>query len=398
MRKSFVVGWIVLALGLLAPRALAQGEGVIEVQVLNGTEGGGSVEGLTVTLRAFQGMTDELESQTGVADAEGRVRFEGLDTSPDITYVLGATYTGVDYGNLPLTFEQAAETILPTSFQVYEATENPDQVDIQVERTHMFVDFEDGVMSIGELHIFSNVSDRTFIGVEDADSGQRLTLRFALPEGATGLRFQMGGEGDRYVTTADGFADTEAVQPGASQQILYGYTLGYGEVDTFDLVRPLSYPTLNLNVLVPRVGIEVTSNQVELNEIRTVEGQAYLNLNGRNFAAGDELSVRFAGLQGIAQPGATPEPGRSGLDPRWIALGLAALALAVGVIYPSLRRSGRPVAAGEPAGQAGARLSDLIKAIADLDDALESGSIDEANYHRQRQALKSEALALMQES
>ena len=398
MRKSFVVGWLVLALGLLAPGALAQGEGIIEARVLNGTEGGGPVEGLTVTLRAFQGMTDELESQTGVADAEGRVRFEELDTSPDITYVLGATYMGVDYGSLPLTFEQAAETILSTSFPVYETTENPDQVDIQVERMHMFVDFEDGVMSIGELHIFSNVSDRTFIGVEDADLGQRLTLRFALPEGATGLRFQMGGEGDRYVTTADGFADTEAVRPGTSQQILYGYAVSYGEADTFDLVRPLSYPTLNLNVLVPRVGIEVTSNQVELNEIRTVEGQAYLNLNGRNFAAGDELSVRFAGLQGIAQPGTTAEPGRSGLDPRWIALGLAALALAVGVIYPSLRRSGRPVTASEPARQAEARLSRLVQAIADLDDAFESGSMDEANYRRQRQALKGEALALMQES
>jgi len=396
--RHFAVGLMLLALALPSPGALAQDEGVIEAWVINGTEGGDPVEGLTVTLNAFQGMTEELDSLTALSDTEGRVRFEGLDTSPDITYFLSTTYADVDYHSLPLNFEEGGDTTLGAAIDVYETTENPDEAAIRVERMHVFVDFEGGVMSVGELHIFTNTGDRTFVGVKDPELGQRVTLRFALPEGATDLRFQMGGEGDRHLITEYGFADTQAVRPGTSQQVLYGYTLRYGEADMFDFVRPMLYPTANLNVLVPRVGLDVTSDQVELSEISTVEGQVYLNLNGTDFAAGDELSVRFDGLQDIARQPATPSVAQGGPDPKWIALGLAALALVGGLIYPSLRRSAKPVPAGQPIESTDERLARLLGAIADLDAAFEEGGVDEGSYHRQRQALKSEALGLMRES
>jgi len=400
LHKHFVIGLVILALALLASVALAQGEGVIEARVLNGTGGGGSVEGLAVTLHAFRGMMEELDPQTAVTDAQGRVRFEGLDTSPDITYVLSAAYADVEYDTLPLSFDKDGQTMLAAALEVYETTENPNEaaIRIRIEQMHVFVGFQDGAMSVGELHIFTNTGDRTFVGVEDSELGQRITLRFALPEGATGLRFQVGGEGNRYVTTEDGFADTEVVRPAASQQVLYGYTLNYDGVDTFDLVRPLLYPTANLNVLVPRVGVDVTSDQVELSEIRTIEGQVYLNLNGTDFAAGDQLSVHFSGLQDSVSQVAAPDTPQEGLESKWIALGLAALALAGGLIYPLLRGPGKAMPASQPVEPADVRLARLLQAIADLDDALESGGLDEASYREQRQALKSEALALMRES
>jgi hypothetical protein len=393
--KRFFIGLAVLTLMLLAPGVLAQNQGIIEAQVVNGTEGGGPVQGLTVTLNVFRGVGEELDSQTAVVDAEGQVRFEGLDASPDITYFLSATYADVGYNSLPLNFEEGGETTLITALGVYETTDDPDEAAIQVERMHVFVDFEGEAMSVGELYIFTNASDRTFVGVEDAALGQRVTLRFALPAGATGLRFDMGGESDRYLVTENGFADTEVVRPGTSQRVLYGYTLRYGEADTFDFVRPLLYPTANLNVLVPRVGLDVTSDQVELSEISTVEGQVYLNLSGADFAAGDELSVQFSGLRHmVRQPAAAPAAGRR-LDPRWVALGLVALALGGGLIYPSLRRS---APAGQPIESTGERLDRLLQAIADLDDAFGASQLDEASYRKQRQALKREALTVMRES
>ena len=399
MRKLFVVGLTALTLALLSPVAQAQDEGVIEAQVVNGTEGGGSVKGLAITLHAFQGMTDELEPQTAVADLEGRVRFERLDTSPEIVYVLSATYADVDYDSLPLSFEEEGETTLTTALEVYEVTESPDDAAIQVERMHVFVEFRDGAMSVDELHIFSSTGDRTFVGVQEPELGQRITLRFALPEGATDLRFEtMGGEGGRYLLTRDGFADTVVVRPGTSQRVLFGYILNYGQADAFDFAKLLLYPTANLNVLVPRLGLDVTSDQVELSEIRTLKGQVYLNLSGTDFAAGDELSVHFAGLKDVVRQPASTAATRSGFDPKWIALGLAALALVGAVIYPALRRSGTPVLASESVESADAHLTCLLQAIADLDDALEAGRMDESSYRQQCQALKSEALALMQES
>jgi hypothetical protein len=398
LHKYLVIGIAVLTLALVTPSAQAQGEGIIEAQVVNGTEDGGSVEGLTVTLDAFRGGTEELDSLTAMADTEGQVRFEGVDTSPDITYLLTATYADVTYHSLPLNFEETGETSLDAAIEVYETTEALDEAGIRVERMHVFVDFEGGEMSVGELHIFANTSDRTLVGVTDPELGQRVTLRFTLPEGATGLRFNMGGEGDRFLITEDGFADTEVVRPGTSQQVLYGYALRYGETDAFDFVRPLLYPTTHLNVLVPRVGLDVTSDQVELSEISTVEGQVYLNLNGTDFAAGDELSVRFSGLQDLARQPATPATAQDGLDPKWIALGLAAVALVGGVIYPSLRRSAKPASAGLPVESTDERLTHLLQAMAELDDTFEAGDVGEASYRKQRQTLKSEVLTLMRES
>jgi len=389
---------MVLVLTLPAPAALVQGEGVIEAQVLNGTLDGGPVAGLNVTLRAFQGMVEELDAQAAVADVEGRVRFDNLDTSPDVIYLLSATYAGVEYNSQPLSFEETGETILGASLLVYETTQDPAAADIQVERMHLFVEFQDGVMSVGELHIVVNAGDRTFIGLEDPELGLRVTLRFVLPEGAQDLRFQMGDERDRYLLIADGFVDTEAVRPGAGQQLLYAYTLSYGQADTYELIRPLSYHTANLNVLIPRVGVDVTSEQVELSEIRTLEGQAYLNLNGQDLAAGEELTIRLSGLQDLARQPATTEAVQSQLDPRWVALGLAAIALLGGIVYPALRRARQAAPAKEPIASVAARRARLLQAIADLDDAFEAGQIDEASYRQQRQALKREALALMQES
>jgi hypothetical protein len=398
IRIPSVILLLALTFVLSASFVLAQSTGVIEAQIVNGTEGGGSTENLTVTLRAFQGMTSELDSRTATADAEGQVRFESLDTSPDIVYALETTYAGVDYASQPLSFEEGGETTLIASLAVYETTENPDQAAIQIERMHMFVDFLDGEISVGELYIFANGGDRTFIGVEEPALGQRITLRFVLPEGAETLRFQTSGEGDRFLITADGFADTEVVRPGTAQQVLYAYTLSYGQADTFDFERLLPYPTANLNVLIPRVGVDVTSDQVELNEIRTLEGQTYLNLNGKGFGAGDLVSVRFDGLQDIVQQPATPSAAQKGFDVKWIALGLAALALAGGLIYPSLRATRKPAPVAQPAEATDVRLSRLLEAIANLDDAFEAGGMDEANYRKQRQALKSEALTLMRES
>jgi len=326
-----------------------------------------------------------------------------LDTSPEITYLLSAVYQGVEYNSLPISFAEG-ETVLSVSFEVYEKTADPAQANIHVERMHVFVDFQDGLMSIGELHIFNNNSDRTFTGAVDAELGQPVTLRFALPEGAFGLRFQtMDGSDENYVTTAEGFADTAPLRPGVSQQVLYGYSLNYGDADTLEFVRPLAYTTLNLNVLVPRVGMQVDSEQVELSEIRTVEGLNYLNLNGRDFRPGDELRVRFSGLQSIVPPVAAseaPVTTPSGLNPEWIAIGLAGLALVGGLAYVALRgaRTPSPAPATEPAGPSQAQLERLLQAIAGLDAAFEAGQLDEASYHRQRQALKSQALALMQES
>jgi len=192
-----------LALCLAPAQTLAQGQGVIEGQVVNGTANGGPVEGLMVTLHVFAGMEEETP-QTTTTDAKGRFRFEGLSTEANHVYALLLNYQGADYGSDLLAFSEG-ETALSVPIQVYESTESDEAVSI--EQAHIFVDFREISLVVGEMYIFSNSSDRTCIGEEVAE-GRRETLRLSLPTGAEELAFESGELGQRFFETAEGFVDT----------------------------------------------------------------------------------------------------------------------------------------------------------------------------------------------
>ena len=339
----------VIALCLAPSQTLAQGQGVIEGQVVNGTADGGSVEGLTVTLHVFRGM-EEQPSQTATTDAEGKFRFEELSTEADRGYALLLNYGGVDYGSDLLTFssttdEEKLTDILSVPIKVYESTENDEAVSI--ERAHIFVDFQEGNLLVGELYFFSNDSDKTYIGAEEVVEGQRGTLRLSLPTGAEGLAFESGELGQRFFETAEGFVDTWPLQPGqASGQLMFRYSLPY-DPSGYALARDIPYPLKAINVLVAEVGVDVTSNRLTLEGSRGMQGQSYLNLSGQNLSKGERLTLHFSGSPANelvggeeAMPAQPSSAGNQSLL-RWAALGLVVLAVGFALGYPLLRRQPR---------------------------------------------------------
>jgi hypothetical protein len=352
--------WI-LALSLifafcLAPiRTLAQGQGVIEGQVVNGTANGGSVEGLTVTLHIFSGM-EEQPSQTATTDAEGRFHFEGLSTEADYGYVLLLNYGGVDYGSDLLILSEG-ETTLSTPIQVYEPTDSDEA--IRIERAHIFVDFQEGELLVGEMYLFSNSSDRTYIGAEEVAEGQRGTLRLHLPTGAKGLTFEDGELGQRFFETEEGFVDTWPLQPSqASRQLMFRYSLPY-DPSGYALARDISYPLKAINVLVADVGVDIISDQLTLEGSRGMGEQSYLNLSGQNLSEGERLTLHFSGspvnelgsesVEGEeAMPAQSSQAGNQSLL-RWAVLGLIVVAVGFALGYPLLRR--QPKEAEEAVGE-----------------------------------------------
>jgi len=330
----------VLALCLVPIHTLAQGQGVIEGQVVNSTANGGSVEGLTVTLRVFAGM-EEQPPQTATTDAEGRFRFKNLSTEADHGYALLLNYRGVDYGSGLLTFSEG-ETTLSVPIQVYEPTESDEAVSI--ERAHIFVDFQEGNLLVGELYFFSNVSDRIYIGAEKVAGGQRGTLRLSLPTGAEGLTFESGELGQRFFETEEGFVDTWPLRPGlASGQLMFRCSLPY-DPSGYDLTRDIPYPLKAINVLVAEVGVDVTSDRLTLEGSRGMQGQSYLNLSGQNLSKGERLTLHFSGSPGDklvrereAMPAQTSQAGNQS-PLRWAVLGLVVLAVGFALGYPLLRR------------------------------------------------------------
>ncbi len=355
MKKVYAPTIILVLVFCLAPvHALAQGQGVIEGQVVNGTANGGSVEGLTVTLRVFASM-EEQPSQMATTDAEGRFRFDDLSTEADHSYVLLLNYGGVDYGSDLLTFSEG-EMTLSVPLQVYEPIESDEA--ISIERAHIFVDFEEGNLLVGELYFFSNGSDRIYIGAEEVAEGQngatglRGTLSLSLPTGATGLAVDGGELGQRFFETDEGFVDTWFLPPGQSSgQLMFRYALPY-DPSGYDLVRDISYPLKALNVLVADVGVDVTSDQLIPEGTRGMQGQSYLNLSGQNLSKGERLTLHFSGSPDddlVGEREAVPvQPSQTGNRSllHWAALGLAVLAVGFALGYPLLRR--QPKGAKEP--------------------------------------------------
>jgi len=311
--------------------------------VVNGTANGGPVESLTVMLHVFAGM-EEQPSQTDTTDAEGRFRFEGLGTEADHGYALLLNYRGVDYGSSLLTFSEE-ETTLSVPIQVYEPTED-DEV-VSIERAHIFVDFQEDHLLLGEMYFFSNSSDRTYIGAEEVAEGQRGTLRLSLPTGAEGLTFESGELGQRFFETEEGFVDTWPLLPGqASRRLMFSYSLPY-DPSGYDLTRGIPYPLQAVNVLVAEVGVDVTSDQLTLEGSRGMQGQSYLNLSGQNLNKGERLSMHFSGSPGErvvegreAMPAEPLQPGGQSLW-RWATLGLVVLAVGFALGYPLLRRQSK---------------------------------------------------------
>ena len=304
-------------------------DGVIEGRVVNGTAGApaASVARLEITLHPFVGDAPQ-ETIAAVADAEGRFRFEGLAREPDRVYVVSARYQAVEAFSDPLGFA-GGETILPARVVVYETTEDDEA--IRVERAHLIVDFVEGAIRVGEMLIFRNDGDRTYVGSEGWG-----TLRFSLPPEATGLRFEDPRMGASVIRTEEGFLDTLPVPPGIRQVVL-SYDLPY-EARAYRFVKAIEYPTASLDLLVADAGVEVASDQLLFQgPWEGSSGARYLHFTAQNLVG--DLVIQLSNLP--QRTHVAPEEGRSaGVQEamRWIGLGLAVLSILFVLGYPRVRR------------------------------------------------------------
>ncbi len=86
MIKRIILLIIIFILSLSTPALAAKpGSGIIEGQIVNGTEGGSSVTDLDITLKTYLNNT-EAGSTATKTDAGGRFVFDGLLTEPDYSY------------------------------------------------------------------------------------------------------------------------------------------------------------------------------------------------------------------------------------------------------------------------------------------------------------------------
>jgi hypothetical protein len=399
--------WLLrLALALLSLLALvaavqAQGTGVIEGQVVNGTAGGSEPgAGLQVTLQVFLGGT-EMDTLQAVTDGDGRFRFEGLDTDPELEYWPEVAYLDVLYSvEEPLFFDGEGATLSAT-VTVYETTD--DDSGIRLDSVHMIAESFGQVLRISEIHLFGNAGDRTYVS-SSGDGGQGGGIYIPLPGGAVGLAFGEDIPEDRYVEVEGGLMDTEPVPPGSETSLaFFSYHLVVtGE--TIPMERSFAYPLTILNVLAAQPGLTLNSDQLQFQGLEPFQGRDYGLYTVQGVPAGTPLIMEWVstgempaggttGSMSSSNTGATPTLPTRGNQRLllWVGFGLVVLAVGGAIVYPlaTARPASAPASAPDMMRDPKARR--LLAELADLEEGFESGQIDEATYQRER-AAKYEAL------
>ena len=329
MKRIVLLSVVVLLLALGPLPIRAAGEGAIQGQVRNDTPGGGSTAGLEVALRVFRGA-EEQESLSTLTGDQGQFRFEGLETGSDWAYLARVTYAEVIYSSGLMSFQEG-EDELSADVMVYETT--TDDSDIVVERAHIFVTVSDAGMSVSELYVFNNPTDRTYIGKEAG--GLRMTAEFMLPSASHSLALEDGSMGRRFLAVEGGFADTEPQWPGSTQALFsYEVDCPAGECD---LSREIGHPISNLNLLINESGGAVSSSVLVFQGKQDAQGQSFLNYVGRGLTPGQRLDLQVRMSGATAAAAVTPAPQTVGTQALpWILLGTLVTALVLA--YPFWRR------------------------------------------------------------
>ncbi len=364
--------------------ALAVSSGTVTGTLTNGTPGASAPDGQAVVLHLFDNF-QETDAITTTTQSGGAFSFADVAFPPGRALILSIDYGGVVYVS-DVVSPSSGQTTYDLPVRVFESTSDPSA--IGVDRMHVIFDFQNDLVQVAELFIIGNNGDATFA----APHSGAPTVSFALPAGYGDLAFQDGAIGDRYLQTADGFADTEPIRPGqSSQQILVSFTLPYTDALTF--AQKISYPTTDVTILLPDNGVALSGSGIGDQGVRDVQGAKYHTYSAAGLRANDVFAFDLKGqpsLSALPQTAAAHAAAVT-FDARSAIVGGIALALAVAlVVYWQMQR--RQISVGAVVNRGSRDTGDdrdrLLDQIAALDDRFEAGGISESEYRARREKLK----------
>jgi len=382
---------LILAAVATAPLALADPIGTIHGQVTNGTGQGGPVAGIQVELLTLINRQGPPVITTTTTNEKGQFVFADVDNSPENAHLLRTTYREQTYFSDLLTFEKDKND-LEVPLVVYEITH--ESKDVTFRRTHLIVEFDGEQTFVAQLHFVDNNGDRTFVGSQPDQN-----LFFALPTGATNLKFQDPSLDALVSRVDDGFYLNESLTPGETQ-VLFSYSLPYKHPDD-SLAVTLTHDVPDLVLLVSDIGQTVDVPALSAQGVRPAQGANYYAFSGGNLSSGDVVKID---LHNLPVPPSTP-PGSNSKTPNnanpgvffppWVGLILLAVGALAAVLYAITHRP----QTGTTARATSVRKDrmELIESIARLDKRYEDGKIGQATYRKERAALKNRLLRILRE-
>ena len=310
MRFLIAIFTLLLLVGL--PKgALAQesADGTIDGQVINGTQDGGSVVGVEISLISYvDGMLSD--TRTAVSDSEGKFQFK--DINLEHTYLVSARYMDVDY-YYPVVFESGATTAY-MEVGVCETTVSDEEIRVGLSRKIINTDEEN--LLITEVYWLVNDGDRTYVGADGV-------LFFRLPRGACCFEAPEDLMIDYRVLDDDRVTYLVSFPPG-ERQLVYSYRLPISDFNELDIALVVDYPTDIFELMVESDDIEAAVSELApIEPVVTDTGEHYLYFRGQNFSRDDVINVY---LSFLSRGGGFP------LFILWVILGVAIAVIAVYVI------------------------------------------------------------------
>ena len=363
------------------PAAAGADDGVIEGEVVNRTEDGRGTEYVTVTLMIFVDSA-EVDSTTIPTDTDGMFEFDGLSTESGYTYQMTLTFQEIEYSSPEISFNPG-DTSRSINIQVYDSTGSDEEISIVESYTVIYT--ERSVLRISEYYMFVNNGDTYYIGTTEATGdGDKETLRFTLPAGATNLQYLTGLVEGNVIDTEDGFIDVMPLPPG-HKEVAYSYNL-IPNSGTYEFSQKFHYPVDGYTLAVQDVGsVEASSDQLILGEPLSIGEAPFINLSSTPLPADTIVTANLSGLPVAGSQAAVI----------WTTVGLvvAAGGFGAGYLLKKFRRSGM-IQIDTPDTTEDERQK-LFLEIAQLDDEFEAGKIPKEQYHMLRSEKKMQLVELM---
>ncbi|MFC2070084.1 carboxypeptidase-like regulatory domain-containing protein [Chloroflexota bacterium] len=257
-------------------------QGTVEGQVINGTEGGGSVAGLEITLITYvDNAVDATRAET--TDSDGKFRFDNITIG--YQHLVSANYMGVHYYN-PVVFE-VDEITAYVEVGVCDTTDSDEMIRVQLSHTIIYV--EEDSIKITEMFWFVNDGDRTYTGTDGV-------LIFTLPEGAADF------EAPQELLSDYQFLDNNRLFylvpfPPGERQLVFSFNLAKPDSDELIIPLEINYPTDTYELMVSGEDIEVIASQMTpIEPVTTDSGEQFIHFRDESLPRGTVTDLRLSGL------------------------------------------------------------------------------------------------------